>query len=78
MCSLNILCASLFTQAFSPRLQLHALFLPDDSLSTHVFSFSFVWVIYSVRYGLLNSPQFLFSYAHMKISKEKKEGLWTG
>ena len=58
---------------------LYLFLVRNDSLSTHVFFFfPFVWIIYSVRYSLLNSPQFLFSCAHMKISKAKKEGLWTG
>ena len=76
MCSLNILCASLFTQAFSPRLQLHALYLPvftllrKNSLSTHVFSFPFVWVIYSARYGLLTVPR--SSYFHTRTWRSQK------
>ena len=42
----------------------------------HTFFFlSFCLSIYPVPYGLINPLQFLFSFAHMKISIEKKEGL---
>ena len=42
----------------------------------HTFFFlSFCLSIFPVRCGLINPLQFLFSFAHMKISIEKKEGL---
>ena len=54
---------------------LYLLFYEKPYLSTHVFFLSFCLSIFPVPYGLTNPLQFLFSFAHMKISIEKKEGL---